>query len=414
MKQLVIVGAGASGIAAAISAARTAQARKADLSILLLEHKDTVGKKILATGNGRCNLTNTRMDLSCYHSDDLSVAGEILTAYGTQEILYFFASMGLCTCERYGYVYPRSAQASSVLRTLTDELSLRGVTVRTGVHVAAIRSCRQGFQLQTEDEILPADAVILSTGGKAASHFGSDGSGYGLAVSMGHTLSNVVPALVQLRVKDNPFGKITGVRTIAQVTALIEGREAASDTGELQLTDYGLSGIPIFQISRSIAKALDAGQTAQVKIDFLPEMEAADLTAYLQAQRTERGGVSAADFLLGLFNERLCPRLLRLAHLSPKQKAESISDEDIRHLVRIIKGVRVTISDTHGFDHAQVCAGGVRLEEVKADTLESRKRDGLYLTGELLDVDGLCGGYNLHWAWATGLRAGEAAANRLS
>ncbi len=414
MKQLVIVGAGASGMAAAISAARKAAEDKVSLSVLLLEHNQKIGKKILATGNGRCNLTNEKMDLSCYHSDDLNVVEEILSRYGKEEIKEFFNSMGLLLLTRNGYVYPRSAQSSSVLDSLLLTMEELHVSYRTDAHVTQITKEKNGFKVHTKDTIYDADAVILSSGGKAAPNFGSDGSGYGLASAFGHTLSVVVPALVQLRSKGHPFEKTAGVRTMAEVTAYINGKEAAKDFGELQLTDYGLSGIPIFQISRYISKALEEGNTAEVGIDFLPEMTGEELLSYLISHQLAYPDLKAFDFLVGLFNERLIPRLLELSGIKNNRRAGTLSRTDLKKLADNCKQARIPIDGTNGFANAQVSAGGVKLSEIDPMTMESKKQRALYLTGELLDADGICGGYNLHWAWATGICAGEAAAYALS
>ncbi len=414
MKQLVIVGAGASGMAAAIAAKRQAKELKLDLSVLLLEHKEKIGKKILATGNGRCNLTNEKMELSCYHSDDLSIADQILARYGKEEIKDFFRSMGLVLLTRNGYVYPRSAQSSSVLDTLLITMEELGVEWKTGADVKKIAKDSEGFLVATQEETVRADAVILSSGGKASPNFGSDGSGYAFATAFGHTLSPVVPALVQLRSKGHPFEKTAGVRTIAEVTAYVNGKACARDKGELQLTDYGLSGIPIFQISRYISKALQEGRSAEVGIDFLPEMSEEELLSYLMHHKEAYPDLKALDFLVGLFNERLIPRLLELAGIKNNRRAETLKETEVRRLADVCKCSIIPIDGTNGFSAAQVCAGGIRLVEINPDTMESKKQRGLYLTGEILDVDGICGGYNLHWAWATGICAGEAAAKHLS
>ncbi len=428
MSRLVIIGGGASGMAAAISAAGEAKEEDRPLSVEILEQKDTVGKKILATGNGCCNLSNEVMDLSCYHSDTPETVGEILQEFGVNKTLDFFRDLGVMTRSRDGYLYPRNMQASTVRDALKLALKDLSVTVCPDTRVTGLSKDGTDFKIRTEQKkggmkqghqkspvknTRSADAVILSAGGRAAAKSGSDGSGYELAGSLGHTLSPVMPALVQLRIGNHPFRKVKGVRTIAKVTALVRDRAVAEDTGELQMTGDCLSGIPVFQISRHIAKALDAGEEAEVRVDFLPEMKDTELVGFLLDRRDRFLEYPAAEFLEGIFNKRLVPALLELAGIRRQEAAGALSDAQVKKLASVCKQVVVPVVDTNGFENAQVCAGGVRLEEIRTQTMESRLCPGLYLTGELLDADGICGGYNLQWAWATGWIAGKAAAEAL-
>ncbi len=428
MTELVIIGGGASGMTAAICAAQEAKDEGYSLAVTILEQKDSVGKKILATGNGSCNLSNEKMDPVCYHSDTPADVEKVIRRFDVGETLDFFRDLGVMTRSRDGYLYPRSGQASAVRDAFILRLKSLGVQIRAGIRVTGIQKTEDGFHIFTEQKeggmkqghkktparhTLRADAVILAAGGMAAPKFGSDGSGYELAVSLGHTLSPVVPALVQLRISPHPFKKVEGVRTIAKVTAQVEGEVRAEDTGELQMTGSCLSGIPIFQISRQISKALAAGEEAEVGIDFLPEWKEEDLQRFLLTRREQFLENTAGEYLEGIFNKRLVPALLELAGIRIRTKMKDLSQEDIKKLASVCKNAVVPIEDTNGFDHAQVCAGGVCLNEIDIKTMESRKISDLYLTGELLDADGICGGYNLQWAWATGFLAGTAAADAL-
>ncbi len=428
MRKLVIVGGGASGMTAAISAAQEAVKSSEPLSVQILEQKDAVGKKILATGNGCCNLSNENMQASCYSSDTPEAVGEVLDAFGVRQTLDFFRDLGIMTRSRDGYLYPRSGQAQTVRDALRLKMAELGVDILTDRRVTGIEKTGTGFEIRTEQNkggqkqgrkkspakgSTSADAVILSAGGRAAPKFGSDGSGYELAGSLGHTLSTVVPALVQLRMGPHPLRQVSGVRTIARVTALVDGCPVAEDTGEVQMTGYGLSGIPVFQISRHIAKALASGKETAAAVDFLPEMEERELEDFLLARRDSFRTDTAAEYLEGIFNRRLSPALLEMAGIRMREKAGDISDAKVRKLALACKKAVVPIEDTNGFEYAQVCAGGVHLDEIRTDTMESKCCPGLYLTGELLDADGICGGYNLQWAWATGWIAGEAAAQAL-
>lgn len=402
MKTIGIVGGGASGMMAAIVAARSS----GQVKVLLFEHKDKMGKKILSTGNGRCNLTNELMCPECFRSEDMEAVETVLGQFGYEQTILFFETLGLITKSKKGYIYPRCEQAVSVLEIFMLELRRLGVEMHTDVHVTELLRGKKGFRILTENGSFHADRVILSAGGRAAKVLGSDGSGYTLAKKMGHSIVPVVPALVQLRVKNHPFSKASGVRTDAKVTALIDGNSVASDTGELQITNYGISGIPVFQISRYIARGLYEKKRAQVGIDFIPEVSEAEVYQFFLERMKGREEMSAGEFLTGIFQQKLIPEILSLAGIHVRGRVKELDQKTIRRLAYHCKNVIVSITDTNGFDNAQVCAGGVRLSEIEPGTMQSRYVKGLYLTGELLDADGICGGYNLQWAWTTGYIAG--------
>lgn len=406
MKTIAVIGGGAAGMAAAIAAAEAGTGKR----IFILEHKDVTGKKILSTGNGRCNLTNEYMDTSCFRSDHPEAIASVLERFGTKDTLEFFARLGVLTKSRNGYIYPRSDQASAILEVLQMHLDKLGVEVHTGTDVKEIVKTKKRFKILTNTGNYTADKVILATGGKAASVLGSDGSGYNLAKAFGHKIIPVVPALVQLKVKKNPFQKASGVRTDVTVSALENGKILASDTGELQITAYGISGIPVFQISRYIAKSLYYKQKTEVCIDFMPDMTDEELLSFLLKRQKTHGEGTVGDFFVGIFNKKLIPRLLELSNIRMNTETRSLKEADFKKLVKPCKHTIVEITETNGFENAQVCAGGVDLAEIDTETFESRMVDGLYITGELLDVDGICGGYNLQWAWATGMIAGASAA----
>lgn len=413
-QRIGIIGGGAAGIAAAITAARNNRRAK----VLILEQKEKIGRKILATGNGRCNLTNRQIDASCveacYRGEDLSFVKNVLERFGYEETLEFFQSLGLVVKNRGDYVYPRSDQASSVLELLELELRRLGVEVYCGVKVKAVAQDRKGFCMTISGnqmkQIIKADQVILACGGRAAFTFGSDGSGYDLAKSLGHHITPVVPALVQLKVKNHPFARAAGVRTEARVTALVDGREIAADTGEVQITAYGISGIPVFQISRFLALGLYQRKRAEVWLDLLPEYTEEEAFRLFEKLAEQRKDCTVGECLAGVFNRKLIPRILDLSGISFHMRMGTLDERRLRAAAGKCKKIILTISDTNGFENAQVCAGGALTEEVCPETMESRCARGIYLAGELLDVDGICGGYNLQWAWASGCIAGKAAA----
>lgn len=391
---------------AAIEAARTN--KKAQ--VYIIEQKDALGKKLLATGNGRCNLTNENMAASHFRSDNREIIPQILGAFDVKDTLDFFSGLGLMTKSREGYIYPRSDQAQTVVNLLVAELKKQKVIIKTGSQVLKIKHENNAFEIVTDQENLKADSLILACGGKAQPELGSDGSGYGFAQSFGHHLSPVVPSLVPLKVKNFSFKKAAGVRSLAKVSALVEGNVVASDTGELQVTAYGLSGIPIFQISRYAAKALYEEKPVKVLVDFLPDLNNEEMDEWFYGQKKLVKDRTLFDFLTGIFNGKLVSEFLKKSHLPGSIFIEDLKESQWKKLLYAIKNQEFLIQDTMGFSRAQVCGGGVKTTEVSASSLESKYIKNLYLVGELLDVDGVCGGYNLQWAWATGYLAGKDAA----
>ncbi len=403
-RHVCIIGGGASGLVAAISAAREGA------KVTVFEQKDRVGKKILATGNGRCNLTNAHMEPDCFRGDDLSLVEQTLMQFGYTETMQFFQELGVILKDRQGYVYPISDQASTVLDVLRMEAEKLKVQILTEHKVTGIKALQAEFQLSTNHGQFMGDAVILATGGKAAPALGSDGSGYTLAKMMGHHISPVVPALVQLRGKGTFFKQVSGVRTQAQVTLCVDGYPVASDTGELQLTDYGISGIPVFQVSRFAAKGLFEKRAITAEIDFLPSMEETAFKTFILERLAVHGTKTADAFLIGVFHKKLIGLLLKMADIPLTITANTIKEEKLLRLIALCKHFKIEIEATNGFEQAQVCAGGVLTSEIFSSTFESKFAKDLYLVGELLDVDGICGGYNLQWAWSSGYLAGKYAA----
>lgn len=403
-KRVIIVGGGASGLVAAIAAARNGA------EVTIIEQKDRVGKKILSTGNGRCNLTNEYMELKCFRGDDTTIVSKVLEQFGYKETIQFFEELGIMMKNRQGYIYPISDQATTVLDVLRMEMERLKVQVILEESVTFIKKSKKGFQVKTNKASYSSDSVILATGGKASPVLGSDGSGYGLAKVCGHTLSPVVPALVQLKGKGNYFKQLSGIRTNAKVSLYVNDKFIDSDTGELQLTNYGISGIPVFQISRYAAKALYQKQPVKAEIDFMPTMSEEELSVFIKDRRKNHGYKNIEDFFVGMFNKKLIGVFLKEAKISPSANATSITEKQLDKLLQIIQHFTVEIEGTNSFEQAQICAGGVRTTEVDSQTMESVYEKNLYLTGELLDIDGICGGYNLQWAWATGYIAGVNAA----
>lgn len=406
MKNVVIAGAGASGMMAAVTAAAEGA------RVILLEHKDRIGKKILSTGNGRCNFTNICQEPVCYHSDQPEFPWKIVEKFGAQDIISFFLQLGIYSKNRNGYLYPNSDQASAVLDAFRMELERLQVEIRTGTECREIRPGKKGFTVITNQGNIRADRVILAAGSKAAPSTGSDGSGYDLAKKLGHRILPVLPALVQIRCGENYFKSLAGVRANGSVSIWNGDRCIARDTGELQLTNYGISGIPVFQVSRYASRLLYRKKDVYAVLDFMPDFTQEQMTAFLRARAKTRPEKTAGVFLIGLFHRKLSDLWIKLAGISREKKAGDLTDGEIICLVRLIKSMKVTVTGTNSFEQAQVCCGGVDTAEVDPDTLESLYVPGLYFAGEILDVDGMCGGYNLTFAWASGYVAGRSAAAR--
>lgn len=408
-KKLVIVGAGASGLAAAVTAAR------AGASVTLLERNRQVGKKLLVTGNGRCNLTNVDQDLSHYRGSDPAFAQQVLEARSMSDTVRFFTELGIFTKNRKGYLYPYSDQALAVAEALRMEAEHLGVLLKLDTKVLAVKRTDNGrFLAETKGWTYEADAVILAAGSAAAPETGSDGSGYELSKMLGHRVIKPLPALVQLHCREKFLEKTAGLRMDASVALFSEGRLLASDQGEVQFTKTGISGIPVFQVSRWGVRALDAGKEVCAVLNLLPLFSKEQLLSFLEQRRECSGYKTGKQFLVGLFPEKLIPVLLERAKAPKEKPVGDWRKEEFASLAQVIGGFSLTLRGFGSFSQAQVCSGGVDTASVNGKTMESRLVPGLYFAGELLDIDGACGGYNLQWAWSTGALAGRFAAERVT
>ena len=323
----------------------------------------------------------------------------------------FFQNIGVYAKNRNGYLYPNSDQAGAVLDSLRMEMERLCVEVHTETEVLEIIPKKNRFVIRTGNGNVTADRVILAAGSKAAPVTGSDGSGYAIAKKMGHRIVPVLPALVQLKCKGKFFQSIAGVRIQGCVSLYVDGDCVCRDTGEIQLTQYGISGIPVFQVSRFAAKALYNKQEVTAVLNFMPQMSEEEFTVFLAERARLRPQKTAEEFLTGLFHKKMIALWVKCSRISKEKPLGTYSEEELRTLVRLIQQFEVNVEGTNSFEQAQVCCGGVSTEEVKEDTLESSYVPGVYFAGEILDVDGICGGYNLQWAWSSGWIAGREAAD---
>lgn len=419
--RVAVIGGGASGCMAAITAAQ------AGADVHIFEKNEKPGKKLYATGNGRCNLTNLHMDDSCYHTrtadkNGSSLIHSAIERYSPADQIRFFADLGVPVYDRDGYVYPRTNQAQTVVRALEKRIAALGIRVHTGCPVRKIRRSQQGtkaddavFYVDCNDrEARAFDTVILCTGGMAGPQYGTTGDGYRLAASFSHKISTPLPALTALECRGQFLKRAAGVRCRAAVTLytgndkkqIREGREE----GEVQMTDYGISGIPVMQISGMAARLLESKQRVFVQIDFLPEFSDSAFSDEIERRMKEDRSQMLGDLFLGLVHKKILDLLLAEKGLQAEMKARRIDDAGIRQILQSMREYTLEVIQVKSFKQAQVTSGGILLEDTDAD-FQSRLQPGLFFAGEVLDVDGRCGGYNLQWAFATGYIAGLAAAH---
>lgn len=395
--------------------------------VTIIEHNGRVGKKLLVTGNGRCNYTNVDISLKHFHGGDKFLIDSVLRSFDQKKTVELFNELGVFPKEINGGIYPFSEQASAVLDCLRMELIKQKIDVVTEAHpnditkipveqaYEAIRRAngkyvefdtKEVFKVITNQGTFYFDKLIIATGSKAQEKTGSDGSGYEIAKKFGHSIRKPLPALCALRCKGDYFKSIAGVRCDGTIKLLVDGEIKKESYGGLQLTDYGVSGIPTFQISYLAARALDKGKNVSVILDFIPEISSVDELYDMVTDRIKNNPDKAMDeLLIGLFNKALCAAFNKLCGIEQKTVCSTVKGNVILKLCKLIKNFKIDVLSTNSFENAQVCSGGVKLDEVK-NTLESKIVNGLYFAGEILDVNGDCGGYNLQFAWSSGYVAG--------
>lgn len=398
MDNIVIIGGGASGMAAAITAAQNQEHH-----IFLLERQSRVGKKLTATGNGRCNLTNTDAAPEHYHGADTDFVRPALQAFPPKKVLHFFRALGLLTTQEYGgRVFPKSNHASSVLDVLRLGLEKPNITLLTDTAAEWIRREEDGFSVSYPGGTLHADRVIVACGGCAGSKLGGVMDGYHLLKALGHSRTPLHPALTQIRTVPDYPRTMKGIKVDGGVCIRRHKEILAQATGDILFTDTGVSGTAVFQISR-----LASDEGLELAIDFFPEFRENDLYLYLKERATGNPALSAEKLFTGALQSRVAQMLCKYSKVTPTASADSLRDRDLRNLSKSSKNFVLPITGVSGFEAAQVTSGGMKTNEFDPETMESRLVPGLYACGEVLDVDGDCGGYNLQWAWASGLLAGE-------
>ena len=399
-----IVGGGASGMAAALAASE-----HKDVQVVLLERQARVGRKLQATGNGRCNLSNCQASVAHYHGEQPDFVSHALASFPVESTLEWFAELGLYTVtEPSGKIYPYSDQANSVVDILRFGLDRENIRLLTGYEVSKVRRLENGFLIEGSGEAIRCDKLIIACGGLAGSKLGGSMSGYKLLRSFGHHVTKLRPALVQLKSSWNAVGSLKGVRANCHARILHNDVLWSESTGEIQLTEYGLSGPVIFEISRDVCQYPG---TWCCKLDFLPEWTEEMLFERLKRRRETN--LLAEELLTGILHNRLGRVLAQAAGVRLNQPINQLSDEMLHLVCQTVKGFEAPLTEPLGMDAAQVTAGGILTSEFDPQTMESRLVPGLFACGEVLDVDGDCGGYNLQWAWSSGRLAGLSAGKEI-
>ena len=408
MQEVIIIGGGASGLVAAIVAARRGA------KVCVLERLNRIGKKILVTGNGRCNMTNSDIMPKRYHSSSLVDFSKVLERFGYEETKKFFGELGIMPLVEGKKVYPLSEQATSIVDVLRMELERLGIEVVTDTKIVQLKPIKKGWQLLSEEgQCFEARKVIVATGGMTNEGLGCDGKGYELLKEIGHTLKKPFPILVHL-ISPTPYCKMMkGAKIKANASIFVEDHLMRMEYGEVLFTEDGLSGPPIFQISRVASLAAMEKKKTKVKLDLFPTLSEDELVSMLYERITLHPEREIENLLIGVVHKRIIMPLLKAAQItSIHRPTENLEYEEIVSLVRVMKGLSFDIEGTRGYKFAQVTAGGISADEIDFDTMASLKAKHLYITGEVMDVDGDCGGYNLQWAWATGYIAGESVSRK--
>ena len=403
MERIVIIGGGASGLVAAI------YAKKEDNEVIILERNKECGKKLLTTGNGKCNYWNEDQSLTHYHSENNELISEIITFNNQKEILNMFNSLGIIPKIKQGYYYPFSNQAETVREALLKETIKKNVEIKTNFLVENVKKSKKKFIIKSRNEEIEADKVIISTGSFASPKTGSTGMGYHFLSKFGHSIIEPLPALVQLIAKFPYLKDWKGIRT--DVILKLEENEKiiAEDKGELQLTDYGISGICTFNLSSYVSRGLKNNKEEIIHINFLPFLkEDSNIMKWFDDRNELLNNPTLYELLNPILNYKLVKIILKVSRLQGALSWNDLFEEEQLTLVENLINFKLEIINTKSFDNAQCCSGGIPLTEINLKTMESLKVNKLFITGELLDINGDCGEYNLSLAWISGMLAGKA------
>lgn len=398
-----IIGGGASGLIAAI------KAKRENNEVIIFERNKECGKKILATGNGRCNYWNSDQSLEHYESNNKELIDEIINSETEEKTLGLFDKLGIIPKIKNGYYYPFSNQASTIRKVLLDEVKRLGVTIKTEFLVQDIKRINDKFIVCSDNEKLCVDKLILATGSFAAPKTGSDGMGFNFLKKFNHTIIRPLPSLVQLITDGDYLKEWNGIRTDVNLSLYEDDNLIKREAGEIQLTNYGISGICVFNLSNYVARGLDNGKKEVVSINFLPFLNDYEEAQKWFYEKTLLTNKNIKDLLEGILNYNLVSVLLRKANINDSRNFNELDNIEQERIIKSCISFKVNVVSTKTFNEAQVASGGVSLKEINLKTMESKLIKNLFVTGELLDLTGDCGGYNLGIAWRTGYIAGEVA-----
>lgn len=403
MKSIIVIGGGASGLVSAIYASLSGY------KVTILEKNNNPGKKILITGNGKCNYWNQNISLNHYNTSEKDKLSKIIRDDNKKEILKLFNKLGILPKIRDGYYYPYSNQATSIQTALIKECEVLGIEIITNCEVLNIKKDSDNFMISSTKGTYKANKVIISTGSYACPKTGSTGDGYRFLNNFGHHIITPLPALVQLKSNEKFLKEWHGIRSDVQVTLIENGKEIKKEIGEIQLTDYGVSGICIFNLSSKVSRGLNQKKKEDIIINFLYPFNITNEKEFINFMNERNITVknrTISDLLDGILNYKLINLILKLSKIKREETWKNISDRQKNILSNYLTKFTVNITDTNSFETSQTTTGGIPLSEININTMESLKCKNLYITGELLDVDGDCGGYNLAFAWLTGMLAG--------
>ena len=404
MKKIVIIGGGISGFTSAINA------KTNNNEVIILEGQDKPLKKLLITGNGKCNYFNEEFISLKYHSFNEELLKNIISLENKNKILTFFKSIGIIPRIKENYYYPYSNQAISVKNSFLKEIENKNIKLKLNSYVKDIKKENDKFLVYYNNDVLVCDELIISTGGKSYPKTGSDGSGYNLSKKLGHTINKTLPALVGLKCKEPFLKKLNGVRSNATVSLFINDKLIKSEIGEVQFTNYGLSGICIFNLSSIASRSISENKKVKISINFLDKLKIKNKKSFqrfILSSEYNFKKEKVSYFLDNLLNYKLTNVILEKTKIERNKLVSKLSDNEINMLFENLFSFTMNIIDTNNFESAQITTGGVSLYEINLLTFESKIVSNLYLTGEVLDIDGDCGGYNIAFAVLSGILAGE-------
>ena len=406
MKKIVIIGGGVSGVVCAISS------KNKENEVILLERNKEVLKKLLMTGNGRCNYYNENQSIENYYSTSKIELEKIITKENTDKVLKFYEYLGIIPKIKNGYYYPYSNQAINVLDALVEELKEKNIKVITNIDVKEINKKDDLFEIICNNQKIICNQVVVSTGSCAYKKTGSDGSGYNLLKKY-HTIIKPLPSLVPLISNHSNLKNATGVRSEVSLELFEENQFQKKEEGELQITDYGISGICTFNLSGIVSRGLNQGKREIIKINFVPFIKTL-ISPWLEDYSKKHSKKNISSLLEGFLNTKIVDIILKESNIKKDQYYKDLTKEEKIKLINSLRHFKVEISSTKGFDFSQTVTGGVSLEEINPYTFESKIIKNLYIIGELLDIDGICGGYNLTVAVLSGILSGEGIKNDTS